>query len=45
MSQFPCLIRTLSAGGEARYALGDPLVERTSWVLVTLEAVMEGHPP
>jgi integrase/recombinase XerD len=27
MSQFPCLIRTLIAGGEARYALGDPLVD------------------
>jgi site-specific recombinase XerD len=27
MSQFPCLIRTSTAGGEARYALGDPLVD------------------
>ena len=27
MNQFPCLIRTSTAGGEARYALGDPLVD------------------
>jgi site-specific recombinase XerD len=27
MNQFPCLIRTSIAGGEARYALGDPLVD------------------
>jgi integrase/recombinase XerD len=27
MSQFPCLIRASTAGGEARYALGDPLVD------------------
>jgi len=27
MNQFPCLIRTSSAGGEDRYALGDPLVD------------------
>jgi hypothetical protein len=27
MNQFPCLIRTSAAGGEARYALGDPLVD------------------
>jgi hypothetical protein len=27
MSQFPCLIRTATAGGDARYALGDPLVD------------------
>jgi site-specific recombinase XerD len=27
MNQFPCLIRSSSAGGEARYALGDPLVD------------------
>jgi integrase/recombinase XerD len=27
MNQFPCLIRTLIPGGEARYALGDPLVD------------------
>lgn len=27
MNQFPCLIRTSSPGGEARFALGDPLVD------------------
>ena len=27
MNQFPCLIRSLSLGGEVRYALGDPLVD------------------
>jgi site-specific recombinase XerC len=27
MSQFPCLIRSATAGGEARYALGVPLVD------------------
>jgi integrase/recombinase XerD len=27
MNQFPCLIRTATLGGEARYALGDPLVD------------------
>ena len=27
MSNFPCLIRSSSAGGEARFALGDPLVD------------------
>ena len=27
MNQFPCLIRTSTAGGEARFALGDPLVD------------------
>lgn len=27
MSQFPCLIRSATVGGEARYALGDPLVD------------------
>ena len=27
MNQFPCLIRSSTAGGEARYALGDPLVD------------------
>lgn len=27
MNQFPCLIRTSMAGGEARFALGDPLVD------------------
>ncbi len=27
MNQFPCLIRTSTAGGEARYGLGDPLVD------------------
>src|SRR5918994_1503460 len=27
MIQFPCLIRTATPGGEARYALGDPLVD------------------
>ncbi len=27
MNQFPCLIRTSTPGGEARYALGDPLVD------------------
>jgi integrase/recombinase XerD len=27
MRRFPCLIRTSTAGGEARYALGDPLVD------------------
>lgn len=27
MNQFPCLVRTSSAGGEAGFALGDPLVD------------------
>ena len=27
MSQFPCLIRSSSPGGEVRYVLGDPLVD------------------
>jgi conjugative relaxase-like TrwC/TraI family protein len=27
MNQFPCLIRSSTLGGEARYALGDPLVD------------------
>jgi site-specific recombinase XerC len=27
MNQFPCLIRSLSLSGEARYALGDPLAD------------------
>jgi site-specific recombinase XerC len=27
MNQFPCLIRSSTAGGEARFALGDPLVD------------------
>jgi integrase/recombinase XerD len=27
MNQFPCLIRTSTPSGEARYALGDPLVD------------------
>ena len=27
MNQIPCLIRTATPGGEARYALGDPLVD------------------
>jgi hypothetical protein len=27
MNQFPCLIRISTAGGEAGYALGDPLVD------------------
>ncbi len=27
MNQFACLIRTSTPGGEARYALGDPLVD------------------
>lgn len=27
MNQFPCLVRSSAAGGEARYALGDPLVD------------------
>ena len=27
MNQIPCLIRTSTAGGEARYVLGDPLVD------------------
>ncbi len=27
MNQFPCLIRTSTASGESRYALGDPLVD------------------
>lgn len=27
MNQFPCPIRTSIPGGEARYALGDPLLE------------------
>ena len=28
MSTFPCLVRSVSPSGEARYALGDPLVDR-----------------
>src|SRR5438477_9037604 len=28
MSSFPCLVRSVSGSGEARYALGDPLVDR-----------------
>jgi integrase/recombinase XerD len=28
MSSFPCLVRSVSPAGEARYALGDPLVDR-----------------
>ncbi len=28
MSFFPCLVRSVSTSGEARYALGDPLVDR-----------------
>jgi hypothetical protein len=28
MSSFPCLVRSVSASGEARYALGDPFVDR-----------------
>jgi site-specific recombinase XerD len=27
MNDFPCLVRSSSAGGEGRYALGDPLVD------------------
>jgi len=27
MNQFPCLIRTSTPGREARYALGDPLID------------------
>ena len=27
MTQFPCLIRSSTAGAEDRYALGDPLVD------------------
>jgi hypothetical protein len=27
MNQFPCLIRSSTAGGEARYVLDDPLVD------------------
>ncbi|MEI2698267.1 MAG: hypothetical protein V9E94_07925 [Microthrixaceae bacterium] len=27
MNDFPCLVRSSSAGGEVRYALGDPLVD------------------
>ena len=27
MNQFPCLVRTSTAGGEDRFALGDPLVD------------------
>lgn len=27
MSAFPCLVRSSSAGGEARFALGDPMVD------------------
>lgn len=27
MNPFPCLVRTSTAGGEARFALGDPLVD------------------
>ena len=29
MSSFPCLVRSVSPLGEARYALGDLLVDRT----------------
>ena len=32
MNQFPCLIRTSTAGGEVRFALGDPLVEEVGEV-------------
>jgi integrase/recombinase XerD len=28
MSSFPCLVRSVSPSGEARYALGDPFVDR-----------------
>ena len=28
MSQFPCLVRSVSPAGEPRYALGDPDVDR-----------------
>ena len=28
MNPFPCLVRSVSPSGEARYALGDPLVDR-----------------
>src|SRR5579859_6718181 len=28
MSSFPCLVRFVSASGEVRYRLGDPLVDR-----------------
>jgi integrase/recombinase XerD len=27
MNNFPCLVRSLSPGGEARFGLGDPLVD------------------
>jgi len=27
MSSFPCLARSSTSGGEARFALGDPLVD------------------
>ena len=27
MNQFPCLIRSSTPGGEARFVLGDPLVD------------------
>lgn len=27
MTQFPCLIRSSTAGGEVRFVLGDPLVD------------------
>jgi integrase/recombinase XerD len=27
MSWFPCLVRSSTGGGEARFALGDPLVD------------------
>jgi hypothetical protein len=27
MTNFPCMTRSLSAGGEARFALGDPLID------------------
>src|SRR5262245_38433650 len=29
MSFFPCLVRSVSSSGEARYALGDPNVDRS----------------
>ena len=28
MSNFPCLVRSVSPSGETRFALGDPLVDR-----------------
>jgi hypothetical protein len=28
MSSLPCLVRSMSAAGETRYALGDPFVDR-----------------